>query len=217
MWNCKRQHLKGTATMNCYSTKSSYLARTRELQNMLPIHRNAPVTSTSVQKLFFHYEHPWKWVSFIHQTGLIGITKDLLHMAINFWKYRSLLQDLAHVCNMSHLQVRFGKDKNEVALEILLQTTTWSSRLSTWRSNSDVWGTAAVLGYGNREWTETATTPGLERTGTTFRSVSLIGWDTSGWTRGLCTWSTDVSTWLSCTALSKNTSEGWRSLALEDI
>lgn len=153
MWNCNRQHLKATTTMNCDSTKRSYVARTRELQNVLSIHRhrNALATSTSVQKLFFHYKHPRKWVSFIHWTAWTGVTKDLLRMEINFWKYRSLLQDLPYVSNMSHLQVRFGEDKNEVALEILLQTTTWSSRLSTWRSNSDVWGTAAVqLGKAKR-------------------------------------------------------------------
>lgn len=153
MWNCNRQHLKATTTMNCYSTKRSYMARTRELQNVLSIHRhrNALATSMSVQKLFFHYKHPRKWVGFIHQTVWTGVTKDFLSMEINFWKYRSLLQDLPYVSNMSHLQVRFGEDKNEVAVEILLQTTTWSSGLSTWMSNSGVWGTAAVqLGKAKR-------------------------------------------------------------------
>lgn len=150
---------QATCQSRCYHEllKRSYLARTRELQNVLPIHRhrNAPATSTSVQKLFCHYEHPWKWLSFIHQTVWTGITTDLLCMETNFWKYRSLLQDLSHVSNISHLQIRFGTDKNEVALKILLQTTTWSSGLSTWRSNSDVWGTAAVLGHGKqKEWTE---------------------------------------------------------------
>lgn len=51
------QHLKAIDTTNSYSIiiKRSYLAITRELQNVLSIYRhtNAPDMSRSVQKLFF--------------------------------------------------------------------------------------------------------------------------------------------------------------------
>lgn len=182
MRNCNRQHLKATATMNCYSTQREVTWQKLEnFQMCCPYrHRNAPAMSTSVQKLFFSLWTPLKvsqfhppdsedrnyWGSFVHGNQLLEIQILVAGLA-------SCLQ---HVSSTSKI---WGRQKWGSSRDVATNNNL-ELRLSTWRSKSDVWGTAAVWAMereSRKSEQQTGTTRRLEQKELAQHSARRVSWD----------------------------------------
>lgn len=178
MWNCNRQHLKATATMNCYSTKRGYLAGTRELPNVLSIqtqkctsheHLSSEVVFSLWTTLKVNQLHPPDrvdrnyWRSFVHGNQLLDIQIFVAEHALC----------LQHVTSTSKVwgRQKWGRSRDIAPNNLEL-------RLSTWRSNSDVWGLKqwwAMESTKNEK--ETVTTRRLEQKELAQHSALRVSWD----------------------------------------